>query len=121
MNIRTLGFTVILVMVVSIQGFSQEDRRDKSAITFEELYDEPYATNKLFIGFQPLYGEVFATNVNAGFGVDASYYHQDKFDFKFNFRKAYSTTFYDLNRYSAKKNSDVDNLPSGFGYFEIGG
>jgi hypothetical protein len=108
-------------MLISIQGFSQEDRRDKSAVTFEELYDEPYATNKLFFGFQPLYGEVFATNVNAGFGVEASYYHEDKFDLKLNFRKPYSTSFYDLNRYTAKKNSDVSNAPSGFGYFEIGG
>ena len=121
MGIRTASFVVLLLIVISIPGIAQEDPRDKSAVTFEELYDEPYATNKLFIGFQPLYGEVFATNVTAGFGIDASYYHEDKFDLKLNFRKPYSMSFYDLNRYSAKKNSDVDNSPSGFGYFELGG
>jgi hypothetical protein len=120
MCIRTIGF-IVFSLVISLPGLAQDDRRDKSAVTFEELYDEPYATNKLFVGFQPLYGEVFATNVNAGFGIDASYYHQDKLDFKLNFRKAYSATFYDLNRYSAKRNSDVENLPGGFGYVEIGG
>ena len=121
MIIRTIGFIIVLSLLADVQVFSQEDRRDKSAVTFEELYDEPYATNKLFVGFQPLYGEVFATNVNAGFGVEASYYHQDKFDLKFNFRKPYSSTFYDLNRFTAQKNTDVGNKGIGFGYVELGG
>ena len=121
MLIKTIIALAVIVMVFVSPGFSQGDRRDKTAVTFEELYDEPYATNKLFVGFQPLYGEVFATNVNAGFGVEASYYHQDKFDLKLNFRRPYSTSFFDLNTFSAKKNSDVDNKPNVFGYFEIGG
>ena len=76
--------------------FGQGERNDMTDVTFEEIYDEPYAVNKLFIGFQPLYGEVFATNVNAGFGVEASYYYKDKLDFKAHFRKTYSSAFYDF-------------------------
>jgi hypothetical protein len=102
----------------------QDDRKDKTtAVTFEELYDEPYAINKLFIGFQPLYGEVFATNVNAGYGIEASYYYRDKIDVKANFRKSYSANFYDFNRYQALHNTSPGNTtkPQIFNYFELGG
>ena len=98
-----------------------QDRSDKVAVTYEVLYDEPASVNKLFIGFQPLYGELFATNVNAGFGVEASYYLKQKFDFKAHFRKSYSSSFYDYNRELAKSNSSVDNKPEIFNYYEFGG
>src|SRR5258705_4481983 len=96
---------------------------DKTAVTFEELYDEPYSVNKLFVGFQPFYGEVFATNVNAGFGAEASYYYKDKMDFKAHFRKTYSSSFFDLNRDLALHNSSpgLKIQPEVFNYFELGG
>jgi hypothetical protein len=90
-------------------------------VTFEELYDEPYSVNKFFIGFQPLYGELFVGNVNAGFGAEALYYHQDKMDFKAHFRKTYSQNFFDFARDQATKNSDIDNAAKAFMYFELGG
>ncbi|MEQ9230139.1 MAG: hypothetical protein RIF46_05605, partial [Cyclobacteriaceae bacterium] len=113
-----LGF---LITFTSFNAFAQGERRDRTAVTYEELYDEPYSVNKLFIGFQPIYGDVFATNVNAGFGLEASYYYQDKADFKMHFRKPYSGTFYDLNRDEANKNGNTLVQPKGFGYFEAGG
>jgi hypothetical protein len=91
------------------------------ALTFEEIYDDPYGINKLFVGFQPFYGELFATNVNAGFGLDAHYYHLNKFDVKAQFRKSYSSKFFDFNRELAIKNSLMDSEPAIFNYFEIGG
>lgn len=100
--------------------FAQE-RQDKTPVTFEEIYDEPYSVNKLFVGFQPLYGELFVANVNAGFGVEAAYYHQDKMDFRINFRKTYSRKFFDFSRDLALNNSDVDNGPEVYTYFEAGG
>ena len=118
---------------VILQASAQNDRKDKTAVTFEELYDEPYSVNKLFIGFQPLYTDVFATNVNAGFGVEASYFYKEKLDFKVNFRMPYSASFYDLSRDLAKKNQPkyvnsagetvdlVNTKPVNFTYFEIGG
>jgi len=53
-------FLVALAQIIGLGAFAQTDeRKDKTtAVTFEELYDEPYAVNKLFIGFQPLYGEL---------------------------------------------------------------
>ena len=94
---------------------------DKNAVTFEELYDEPYAVNKLFIGFQPLYAEVFATNTNAGFGGLAQYYHKDKFNIQAQMRMTYGSAFFDFNHQLAINNSNVDNVPSMYRYFEIGG
>lgn len=94
---------------------------EKAAVVFDELYDEPYSINKLFIGFQPLYGELFATNVNAGYGVEAQYYHKNKFDIKGHFRKSYSSKFYDFNREVALKNSNVSNTPEIYNYYELGG
>jgi hypothetical protein len=58
-------------LTFSVSLFAQNDRKDKTAVTYEEIYDEPYSINKLFIQFQPVYGELFATNVNAGFGIEA--------------------------------------------------
>ncbi|MFM9837521.1 MAG: hypothetical protein ACKVOQ_04610 [Cyclobacteriaceae bacterium] len=98
-----------------------QDKKEKPAVTYEELYDEPYSVNKLFIGFQPLYGELFATNVNAGFGLEAHYYYKDKMDFKANFRKTYSSQFFDFNRQAALDNSNVQDKPQIFNYYELGG
>lgn len=102
------------------QLFAQGERKDKTAVTYEELYDEPYSVNKLFIGFQPLYGELFVTNVNAGFGAEAVFYHQDKMDFRAHFRKTYSSQFFDLGRNLAEKKSDVLNEPNVFTFYELG-
>jgi hypothetical protein len=94
---------------------------DKSAVTFEELYDEPYAVNKLFIGFQPLYAEASATNTNAGFGLLAQYYYRDKFNIQAQMRMTYGSAFFDFARQSALNNSHVDLTPQAFQYFELGG
>ena len=92
----------------------------KSAITYEELYDDPYAINKLFLHLQPLYAELSATNVTAGFGIGANYYMENKADFHVSFRQAYAQSF-DLARDAAIKNQVAENKPNGFTYGEIGG
>jgi hypothetical protein len=120
MNLKMSRFFIFCLMLVSISSFAQ-DNKEKPAVTYEELYDEPYSVNKLFIGFQPLYGELFATNVNAGFGLEASYYLKDKMDFKAHFRKTYSGSFFDFNRQAAIDNSDVLLKENSFTYFELGG
>ena len=110
----------ILVFSMPIFGWAQ-DRKDKTPVTFEELYDEPYSVNKLFLGFQPLYGELFATNVNAGYGVEATFYLKDKMDFKAHLRKTYSKSFFDFNRDLSDRNSDVSNQAEVYNYYELGG
>jgi hypothetical protein len=115
----SLSFTVLLLIG---QGLAYaQTQEEKTAVVFDELYDEPYGINKLFIGFQPLYGELFATNVNAGFGAEAHYYYKNKFDLKAHFRKSYSSKFYDFNRENALNNSSVSNTPEIYNYYEIGG
>lgn len=106
---------------MSIQSVKAQDTNDKDKLTFEEIYDDPYGINKLFVSFQPFYGELFATNVNAGFGMEAHYFHKNKFDVKAQFRKTYSSKFYDFNRELASKNSLMTNEPEIFNYYEIGG
>lgn len=100
---------------------AQGERTDKTAVTFEELYDEPNNINKLFVHLQPLYGEIFATNINAGFGLQAEYTIKNKVDLKANFRSTYGSKFFDLNREQARQTSEVDNGQKPFTYFELGG
>jgi hypothetical protein len=117
-------FFIGLLAILTLPGaVLAQGTKEKTAVTYEELYDEPYSVNKLFIGFQPLYGEVFATNVNAGYGVEASYYYKDKMDLKANFRKTYTSSFFDLNRDLALHNSGpgLKVLPQVFNYYELGG
>jgi hypothetical protein len=119
-RIHFLSFTVLFFGIV--QAYAQAPAQDdKNAVTFEELYDEPYAVPKLFVGFIPLYAELFATNTNAGFGAIAQYYHKDKFNIQGQVRMTYGPAFFDFNNQLAKNNSHVDNQPTLFRYFEIGG
>lgn len=114
---------LVIFLLLALPGWviAQGDRPDKTAVTFEEIYDEPYNINKLFIHIQPLYGEIFATNVNAGFGLQAEYNIKNKVDLKANFRSTYGSKFFDLNREQAKQTSEVDNNQKPFTYFELGG
>ncbi len=114
-------FFVLLTVSAAGQSclFAQQ-RPDKTAVTYEQIYDDPYAVNKLFIGLQPLYGELFVANVNAGFGLEALYYYQDKVDFRAQLRKSYSRKFFDFNRDVALDNSQLDNRAQVFNYFEFG-
>lgn len=114
-------FALLMLVFFSITSMAQDDRKDKTAVTYEELYDEPYSINKLFVGFQPLYGELFATNVNAGFGLEATYFLRDKASFRASLRKTYSAAFFDLTRDIANKTAESDNTPSVFKYIEFGG
>ncbi len=121
MNYRFLILIAALMVLSGSSLFAQGERKDKTAVTYEEIYDEPYSVNKLFIGLVPLYGELFVTNVNAGFGVDAMYYHKDKADFRVQYRKTYSEQFFDFNRDLATKQSSVDNRAATYNYIEFGG
>ncbi|HEX8038905.1 MAG TPA: hypothetical protein VF490_07125 [Chryseosolibacter sp.] len=117
---RKTFFVLFPVLLAFQTGLFAQDEDEKTAVTFEQMYDEPYAVNKLFIAFQPVYGELFVTNVNAGFGMDARYYFQDKADFYAHFRKTYSRKFFDLSRDLALDNSRLDNHAEVFNYFELG-
>lgn len=111
---------LVAACLAASAGLFAQERKDKAPVTYEELYDEPYSINKFFIGFQPLYGELFVTNVTAGFGLEALYFHKDKFHVKGSFRKTYSGKFYDFTRQLASRSSDVDNRTKPFSYYELG-
>ncbi len=116
---KLIFFFVATLSGVFHGAYAQLDAANE-AITYEELYDDPYAINKLFIHLQPLYTELFATNVSAGFGLAGNYYHKAKWDAFANFRQAYSRSF-DYVRDIATKNQVIENKPQSFTYFEMGG
>jgi hypothetical protein len=62
----------------------------------------------------------FSRSTVKSFGVDAHYFHKNKADFRAHFRKTYSSAFFDMNRENSLRNSEVDNKPVAFGYFEAG-
>jgi len=117
--VKKLFIFFVVVSLASVNPLSAQKRKDKVPVTYEELYDEPYAINKLFVQFQPVYGELFVSNVNAGFGLEATYFWKDKMDFRAHARKTYTQSF-DLSRDQADQASDVDNIPNIFNYYEFG-
>ena len=108
-----------MFLFISYEGYAQRSVINRTA-TYEELYDDPYDVNRLFIHLIPLYGELFSTNINVGWGVKADYYHNDLFDVSLLFRKPYGQKT-DFVRDVAQKNSDVLNTPKKFYLFDFGG
>lgn len=111
-------FLAALIIISTVQVVAQR-RKDKVPVTYEELYDEPYAINKLFIQFQPMYGELFVSNINAGFGLEATYFLKDKFTFRAHTRLTYFKRF-DVVRNQSLENSDLDNVAEVYNYYEAG-
>jgi hypothetical protein len=99
---------LILIILVSYSFvFTAEaqfrGRTENKTVTFEEMYNDPYDINKLFIGITPAYGDIHVTNITSGFGVDATYYLKDKMHFKAHARTPYFIGS-DFARNAAQKN-----------------
>lgn len=118
---KHIFFVLVAVFLALRPNLFAQDNGEKTAVTYEKIYDEPYAVNKLFVALQPVYAELFVANVNAGFGIEGHYYYQDKADFRATFRKAYGRKFFDLARDLALDNSVQDNRAQVYNYFELGG
>lgn len=118
-TVRSYIFLTALLVFLCSSLIAQR-RKDKNPVTYEELYDEPYAINKLFVQFQPMYGELYVSNVNAGMGLEVTYFHKDKLTFRAHSRITYFERF-DMMRFQAVENSDVDNTPEVLNYYELGG
>ena len=111
----------IITLIIPASLLAQGRRNEKKILTYETLYDAPYEINKLWVQFQPVYTELFVTNVNVGYGVEATYYWADKFDFRAHFRKSYARQT-DYQRNIAHYNApEIDNQPTVFNFFELGG
>src|SRR5690606_13555849 len=92
-NMYSLVFRIVAIdiFIFLLYSVSEQIRRtEQSAVTYEELFDDPYDLNTLFVHFQPLYMELFVTNVNAGFGLQVEYSHKDKLTFMAHARKTYA-------------------------------
>ena len=96
---------VILISYSFIFTAQAQFRRgsENKTVTYEEMYNDPYDINKLFIGITPAYGDVHVTNITTGFGIDATYYMKDKMHFKAHARTPYFIGS-DFARNAAQKN-----------------
>jgi hypothetical protein len=103
-------------------SFSQSSNvtTETKSVIYEELYDNPFDINKLFVHIQPIYGELFGTNTTGGFGLQAQYYVKNVFDVQGHVRLPYATAT-DLVKNAAKKNSTVDNVAKGYVFYELTG
>jgi hypothetical protein len=97
-----------------------QDQTSGTVLTYEELNDDPYALNKLYIHIQPVYGELFATNVNIGFGLQVDYQIAKGLGLTANWRHPYSKET-DFAREVAYKNQDNAGNNKTFNYIEFGG
>ena len=87
---------VRLLLIISISCsfvFSADaqfrSRSENKTLTYEEMYNDPYDINKLFIGITPAYGDIHVSNITTGFGLDATYYLNDFMHFKAHARTTY--------------------------------
>ena len=112
---------ISLILLVTVYQEVKAQRSDKT-VTYEELYDDPYDINKLFVHFQPLYADFWIANINSGLGLEVQYYWADKFNFRAHARTTYVSKF-DLSRDIAEKNSYdtiLANQPVQYLYYEAG-
>jgi hypothetical protein len=110
-----LEYTIMLVWCVPSLGQSK-----KGPSSYEILYDEPYAINKLFVHFQPVIADIFLTNPTVSFGAEANYLPGKKVNFEFNIRTAYGARF-DIVRDLAETNNTTDNSTVPFRWMQLGG
>ncbi len=101
--------TVFLGLLFHIPAFAQSVK----SVTYDELYDEPYEINKLFMKLQPVITEYNSINMYVGFGLEAEYYHESLLDIKANFRRSYGQKFDLMQDLSSKNNiQTVNNIPT---------
>ncbi|PTB90842.1 hypothetical protein C9994_16655, partial [Marivirga lumbricoides] len=119
-NVRFAKF-LLLTIILGISGYAAEAQFRRSeankTVTFEELYNDPYDINKLFIGITPLYGDIHVTNITSGFGLDATYYQNDFMHFKASARVPYFSGS-DFARNAANKSDNFDGRARSFLYIE---
>ncbi len=111
---------ILLLTTVAAEVKAQNANLNPKAktLTYEEIYDNPYDINKLFILLQPIYGEFSALNTTAGLGFEMQYYLKNILDFRGSARIPYAKGT-DLVRKSAGENSTVDNEVKGYASYEI--
>lgn len=118
-------YFLILILLLAgyipiVMGQNRNLSTSAKTLTYEELYDNPFDINKLFIHLQPLYGEFSSLNVTAGISFEAQYYIKNILDFRGSARIPYAKRT-DLVRNSAIENSTVENEIKGYSYYELSG
>ena len=109
------------IFVISIFSWSHAQEQQSTAVTtYDQVIDNPYAINRLWIHLQPVYGELFVTNVNIGFGIQVDYQVARGLELEAQWRRAY-TKATDFARETAGKNQDNQDNSKAFNYLQFGG
>ncbi|MBC8110074.1 MAG: hypothetical protein H7Y04_03345 [Verrucomicrobia bacterium] len=113
--------TLLVLLICGTTIFAQRNDRaaSKSDVKYEVMYDEPDELYKMWIHFIPMYADFFQTNFNVGYGIQANYYLKNKFDFRLQYRKAYTKST-DFSRGIGEKSQTTDNKLAIFQYVELG-
>lgn len=119
MLLKRFFLSCIFLTVLSTFCLAQNEKT-ADVLTYEQVNDDPYALNKLFIHIQPVYGELFATNVNVGFGLQVDYQVAKGLGLYANWRHPYARQT-DFTRELAYKNQDNVDDNKAFNYLEFGG
>ncbi len=115
---RTFLSCFLIFTIINWAGAQNEE--SATITTYDQVIDDPYAINKLWIHLQPVYAELFVTNVNIGFGLQADYQVANKLGLQAQWRRAYAQAT-DFTREVAHKNQDnVDNNKT-YNYLQFGG
>jgi hypothetical protein len=114
---KCLLFFFVVPMLLSCQESKAQTKKGPSS--FEILYDEPYAINRLFIHFQPVIADVFLTNPNVSFGFEANYLPGKKLNYEISIRKAYGRAT-DVMRDLAETNKTNQNETRPFRWIQAG-
>ncbi len=114
----SFAFFLITFLVCSQLAEAQFRRGSTNkTVTYEEMYNDPYDINKLFVGLTPMYGDVSVGNITSGFGLDATYYLKDFMHFKANVRTPYFAGS-DFARRAAQTNENFDGRARSYLYTE---
>ncbi|GAB3334786.1 hypothetical protein GCM10027429_16510 [Marivirga atlantica] len=117
---KNIRFAFILIILSGLGHLAEAQFRRGSAnktVTYEEMYNDPYDINKLFVGITPMYGDINVGNITSGFGLDAIYYLNDFMHFKGNVRTPYFTGS-DFARSAALNSENFDGRARNYIYAE---
>lgn len=101
-------------------AWAQFGRRDDGTITYEEIYDDPYDINKLFVALEPAIGDVQVANVMTGFGLEATYLMDKSADIRAHVRFPYYQGT-DMARNAAENSPHFSGRARSYFYAEVGG
>lgn len=110
--LRLLSIVVLAVCSLTAAGQGNNYSTTNRNVSYRILFDEPYATNHVWLHVQPLAPEIFATNFALCYGFQGNMLLGKTFDIKVAARLPYGLRS-DMGRWNGRYNDAVYYLPQG--------